>query len=394
MGLLDGLLDPGFKHAASVLIHLGVDRRSLDPLISSLVASIEVVTARTEAATGSLVIEDRRGSDGRWMAADGGQIERWAPIKITADFHTHQEEVFRGYVSKITPDYPNMAGEAKLTLELQDEGSALMREHGRKVWGADAPMTDLAILQSLVAPLGLRTSSDCAQGASSRSLSQDAPAIDFIRERARASGFELIFERGEVYFGPKRLEGQAQPPILVYAGRSTNCRSISMSDDALQPDAVQLEMAPKKEGAQPVVEVLRPDETLLGSTPVSAEGASLGTASMARLGKEGDETPEEARARAQAMINEASFRVRATGELDGSLYGHVLRVGRLVSVDGAGARYGGLYYVDKVAHSFSPEGYRQSFELMRNAVGETTAPIGPLSAAESAITGLFEGMGF
>lgn len=394
MPLLDQLLDPGFRHAASVLIELGVERRSLDALLASLVASVEVVNARTETATGSVTIEDRRGSDGRWLAADSGQIERWAPIAITADFHSHREEVFRGYVSRITPDHPNMAGEAKLTLEIQDEGAALTREHLRRVWGGDAPMTDLAILQSLVAPLGLRTAPDCAAGASSRSLSQDAPSIDFLRERARANGFELIFERGEVYFGPRRLEGRVQPSILVYAGRSTNCRSFSVSDDALQADAVQLEMAPPKEGAQPIVEVLTPDEPLLGALPVAAEGASLGTASMARMSKEGDETPTEARARAQALINEASFRVRATGELDGSLYGHVLRVGRLVSVDGAGVRYGGLYYVDKVAHSFTPEGYRQGFELMRNAVGETAVPTGPLSAAESAVSGLFEGMGF
>ncbi len=95
------------------------------------------------------------------------------------------------------------------------------------------------------------------------------------------------------------------------------------------------------------------------------------------------------RARAQALVNDNSFRIRASGELDGSLYGHALKVGRLVTVDGTGERYGGIYFVDKAVHSFLPEGYRQQFELIRNAVGETAGAGGALSAASSSIAGLF-----
>ena len=92
------------------------------------------------------------------------------------------------------------------------------------------------------------------------------------------------------------------------------------------------------------------------------------------------------------MANEAAFKLRATGELDGALYGHVLRPGFLVPVDGTGARYGGLYYTDKVTHSFTEAGYRQQFELMRNATGEDGGPAaalaGPLKQGLSALSGL------
>ena len=64
------------------------------------------------------------------------------------------------------------------------------------------------------------------------------------------------------------------------------------------------------------------------------------------------------------------MKVRAEGELDGSLYGHVLRVGEPVPLDGVGERYGGTYYVDSVSHRFSMEGYRQTFTLLRNAYGD------------------------
>jgi hypothetical protein len=217
----------------------------------------------------------------------------------------------------------------------------------------------------------------------------DASPIQFLRERALASGYELIFERGEVYFGPWRLEGDPQTTIMIYAGSATNCLNWQLSDSADHPDTVIFEIAPRDEGAEPVVEEVTPDQPVLGTTPASAEGAGLGTPAVRRLSREGDEPEEATRARAQAMVNEHAFRIRATGELDGTLYGHVLRVGRLVRVDGVGSRNGGLYYVDKVTHAFTPEGYRQRFELIRNGTGDSDAPSAPLNAALSAISSLF-----
>jgi hypothetical protein len=114
-----------------------------------------------------------------------------------------------------------------------------------------------------------------------------------------------------------------------------------------------------------------------------------------RLSREGDESPASARIRAQALADAAAFKLRASAEVDGALYGHVLRPGQLVGVDGTGSRYGGTYYVDKVTHRFTKEGYRQQLELMRNATGESAKPLAatsaPLSRAGSAIAGLFGG---
>lgn len=388
MGLLDALLDPAIRQPASCLIEVGEDFSDIG-LIADLVTEVEVTTSRVEATTGTIIIEDRRKEDGQWIAADSGLFTRWAPIRVSADFHSHVEEVFRGFIVQIKPSYPNSAGETKLELQLQDEGAALDREQMRRVWGEAAPMSDRDILAELIAPLGLSVESGSGEGQSSRSLAQDATPIVFLRERAKANGYDLIFSQGQVYFGPMRLEGDPQPPIMVYAGRSTNCLNLEITDDGQRPDGVRFDHAPREEGAEPLSEKLSPDLPALGRTPVAEEGASLGTPSVWRISREGDETEEELRARAQALVNEHSFRIRANGEIDGSLYGHVLRVGRTVALDGTGDRYGGLYFVDKVAHRFTPDGYSQQFELMRNATGETGGPLGPLSSAASAIASVF-----
>ena len=388
MPLLASILDPGFRQAASVVIEVGTDRRSIGDL-AALVAGIEIHTSRTEAATGTLTIDDRRRENGSWMAADSGLFTRSQRIVVSADFQTHVDEIFRGYVIELKPELPRNGGEAKLVIEMQDDGVALNREHMRRVWGDDGPMSDLEILTELVAPLDLEIHRDSDRGQSARSLAMDGTPIQFLRDRATANGFELVFSGGRVYFGPKRLEGEVQPTIMVYAGSATNCLAWAISDDAQKPDAVGFEVAPRDEGADPVVEIVTPNLPVLGATPAAEEGAGLGTPSIWRISREGDEPEEATRARAQAAANENSFKIRATGELDGTLYGHVLRVGALVRVDGTGERNGGLYYTDKVTHAFTADGYRQRFELIRNGTGDADGLGAPLSRAMSAIASLF-----
>lgn len=389
MSLFAALLDPGFRQAASLVVEVGTARRDIGEL-ADLVSSVEVMTGRTEAATGTLVIDDRRRESGEWMATDSGLFRRSEPIVLSADFQTHVEELFRGYMVELKPELPANGGEAKLVIEVQDDGVALNREHMRRVWGEDAPMPDLEILRELVAPLNLDIDPASGTGQSARALAMDGTPIQLLRARAVANGYELIFSEGCVYFGPMRLEGEAQETIMVYAGSATNCLSWALSDDAQKPDAVGFEIAPRDQGADPVVEIVTPDQPLLGTHAVAEEGAGLGTPSIWRISREGDEPEEATRARAQAAVNENSFKIRATGELDGTLYGHVLRAGRLVRVDGTGSRNGGLYYVDKVNHSFTPDGYRQKFELIRNATGDSDSlGAAPLSSALSAIASLF-----
>jgi hypothetical protein len=385
---LSSLLSPGFTEPASCLIEAGTALTDIGN-IAPLVALVDLQVSRDEAGSGSIVIEDRRGSDGLWVAADSGLFTRWAPIRVSAVFGTQQEVILSGYIMKLTPEYPGNPAESKLTLEVQDESAVLGREQMRRVWGEDAPMSDLDILTALVGDVDISPDPLCGRGQSSRQLSQEGTPIQFLRERAKANGYELIFAEGQVYFGPKRLDGEPQAPIMVYAGRDTNCQTFTLGDAAETPDEVRADLAPRDKGATPDIVTVAPDEPILGSIPAASEGAEIGAPSSWRVGREGDETPEEATARAQALVNEHAFKLRGSGALDGSLYGHVLKPGALVSVDGSGTRYGGLYYVDKVAHSFNAEGYTQTFEVMRNATGETGGSTGAISAATSALAGLF-----
>ncbi len=381
---------PGPSLNTALLWATGPAATDIGPALVAMVASIDVWTARAEAATATITFDDRRECDGNFMLADAGVFNRWLQVTIGVDFQTHVEEVFRGRVTELKPQLPQNGGEAKLVVELQNDGVALSRELMRRIWGEDAPMTDNAILTELLAPLGLSVAVGSGDGQSSHALSQGGPAITLLRDRARANGYEIILTRGEVWFGKMRLDASPQETMMAYAGAATNFLSLNVSDAAIQADQVGFEHAPRTEGADPMVDVVGPALRLLGRTAVTAEGTTLGTPSVTRVSHEGDETEAETRARAVAMANDGSMRIRAMAELDGTLCGQVLLPALPVRIEGVGTHNGGLYYVVKVTQAFTPDGYRQQFELIRSATGDADSRgPGPLSQAMSAIVSLF-----
>jgi hypothetical protein len=63
--------------------------------------------------------------------------------------------------------------------------------------------------------------------------------------------------------------------------------------------------------------------------------------------------------------------VSASGSLDVTRYGRVLKARSLVGVRGAGTAFDGLYYVKSVTHNIKRGEYKQSFTLGRNGLVST-----------------------
>ena len=122
-------------------------------------------------------------------------------------------------------------------------------------------------------------------------------------------------------------------------------------------------------GTDPDLIERSPDLELLGTTAASSENMGL-TPFVWTMPQVRGASRAEATARTQATANEQSLKIVAEGELDGALYQDVLLTAEPVSVDGSGPTYDGIYYVDAVTHTFSSDGYRQRFRLVRNATGQ------------------------
>lgn len=374
--LLDFLSGKHREPAECVITIDGAEIAHLYPFL----VEVRVECSRAQAWTGTLRFESRRDENGVWSVQDDPAIRPWKAIVIEAAFGTTVEEIVRGYIREVHADYPEDPGATTVTVEVQDDSLAMDREHVRKAWGNEVPTTDALILTEILSKYPLLPDPENGAGLDGLTVNQNATDIRFLRARAEANGYELILDRGMLYFGPMRLEADAQETILVYAGRDTHCFRFDVRADGHQPDAVGYDVAPET-GSEPVSQDVQPDLPSLGNEPADSAGSGLAPF-VWRLDRPGSVSAAELDAYARGRANELSMRVRAQGELDGSLYGHVLRVGLPVGVDGIGTTMQGIYYVDSVTHLFNVDGYRESFTLLRNAYGDN------LEAGTSVLAGV------
>lgn len=331
---------------------------------------VSVDASRAAATVATLVFSTVRDERGRWTVQDAGVFQPWKRIVIEACFGAHREEVMSGFVREVAASHPADMGEATVTVVAQDGTLALDREHLRCNWSReDQPLTDGQIVQRIAADHGL--SAQAEPGLTHTSLNCDQTAIQFLRDRAQANGFELWLRSGVLNFGPSQLGGAPQATIKVHAGRDTNCISFAARFDGHRPDQVRLQRAADR-GTTLQEETVKSQLPLLGRSALDSAAAGL-TPFVWMLAQPPGATAEAARALARARADENAWKIVAEGELDGALYEHVLLTHRTVGVDGVGSTHGGLYYVDRVRHVFNPSGYRQNFRLLRNAVGESAA---------------------
>jgi hypothetical protein len=77
--------------------------------------------------------------------------------------------------------------------------------------------------------------------------------------------------------------------------------------------------------------------------------------------------------RTAAVLTESGFFARCRGEADADRLGVILRVGDVVTIEGAGAIQSGNWLVWSVRHAFALDSWKMSFDLVRNAMGPAAA---------------------
>jgi len=331
---------------------------------------VSVETSRKSASVSTLTFASVRDKAGNWNIQDNAMLTPWKKIYIEADFGGDKQEIMRGFIRDIKMDYPDDMN-AKVNVTCQDESILLDRTHVRKTYSeADQPLKDDELIKELLKPHWTGDKVKASEGTTCGDLYLDDTIIKLIKRRAALNGYEFLVRGGKAYFGPPQLEGDPQPAILVYAGPASNCFNISVRHDGHSPDGVLYSGAAEDGGDEKINSGEYSSKAkLLGNKPANSEDSGLDPFRWHSRTPPGS-TPEEREVYAKARAEEASWKIVATGELDGSVYGHVLLTNETVEVDGIGNTYGGIWYVDEVKHQFSAEGYRQSFKLIRNATGK------------------------
>ncbi len=201
---------------------------------------------------------------------------------------------------------------------------------------------------------------------------QQGTDLCYIKTLADKVGYVFYVEPGPVpgasvaYWGPQIKVGVPQPALNAGMDAHTNVESIQFgfdSENKVMPILHYQEPASKVSILVPVPDVtpLSPPLGLIPPIPkrfpMIRETAKLSFIQAALIGL--------------AKAAQSADAVTATGSLDVTRYGRVLKARKLVGVRGVGAAFDGLYYVKSVTHKIKRGEYKQDFTLARNGLLST-----------------------
>jgi hypothetical protein len=201
---------------------------------------------------------------------------------------------------------------------------------------------------------------------------QQGTDLCYIKTLADKVGYVFYVEPGPApgtsvaYWGPQIKVGVPQPALNAGMDAHTNVESIQFgfdSENKVMPILHYQEPASKVSILVPVPDVtpLSPPLGLIPPIPkrfpMIRETAKLSFIQAALIGL--------------AKAAQSADAVTATGSLDVTRYGRVLKARKLVGVRGVGAAFDGLYYVKSVTHKIKRGEYKQDFTLARNGLLST-----------------------
>jgi phage protein D len=362
-----------------------IDSEEVSDLYRDLV-SLEVELDDELAAMFRLQIAIALQPDGTWSYLDDERFRVWQPVTITAGLESGTEELISGYITHVKPSFaPDIA---QCTLEIWGmDGSVLMdREEKLKDW-PNKKNSDIAA--EIFSQYGFTPETEDTAVIHDEAISttiQRETDIQFLRRLALRNGFECYVEGTKGYFRSPQLDAPPQPVWAFYFGDKTNLRQFSLEVNALTPAAVAMFQVDRATKEVLDVTTETSQQPALGETNATGlltAGMNPGVVIVDRVVTTGQ---PEMTALCQGLYDQGSWFITGEGEVAANDYGHVLRARQTVTIKGIGETYSGVYYVTHVTHSFTTDGYTQSFRVKRNGLLPTGAE--EFSASDGLLGGL------
>lgn len=311
---------------------------------------------------------------GDWSVVDQDLFSRLARIRLTVTVSSGPAEpLIDAYTIETSADFSNQPGQSVFTVVAMDPTVLMNLEEKVRPW---ADMADSDIATAIFGEYGFTAKVDQTRPSRQQvdsTIIQRGTDIRFLRQLARRNGYECYVEMNpstgtiEGHFHPPRLDQPSQGVLSANMGLATNVNSFNARYDMLRPTRAQVigldiesqddqpakveSMALAGLGKEPALNGDRPRRVLLSGTGLALTG--------------------ELQTYAQAVVDRSAWAITADGELNTVAYGGILRAKRPVNVRGAGKQFSGTYYVQRVTHTFSGDGYTQRFTLRRNALALT-----------------------
>ncbi len=306
-------------------------------------------------------------------------------VSVVVTVNAVPQVMVDGFITQVQHQPGSAPGTSKLVVKGEDVSWLLDKvEVSREQPMDDYPQV-MMILASYMAngivPMAMPPADMDPPSPTDRVPHQRATDLAHLTELARRHGYVTYAIPGPgpgtstMYWGPAVRVGVPQPAITIGQLPSTNVvGEITFAVDAHGPVAVEGRDTDRRMGRAMPIRTGPPMRVPLAAIPLAVARAAD---TRVRLSNESGSSTTGTIARAQAQVDAAADAVTASGKLDGSRYGGVLRPRGLVGLRGAGWAYDGLWYVRSVEHTWSRGSWTQDFSLARDGYGSTVPAVRP-----------------
>jgi hypothetical protein len=311
------------------------------------------------------------------MGAAAGAVPPFVRVVLVVVVNGAAEPLVDGMITHIEAQ-PGESGDARVTVRGKDLSALMDREEQPGEGFPATPSSERArkILAKYLAfgiiPVVIPALIEFPPLPTRYEPQQSGSDYAYLVHLASEAGYVFYLEAGsrpgtsKAYWGPEIRMGVPQPALTTGMDTLNTVDQLSFSFDRERkemPLVYVQEPFTHRTIAVPIPSVSPLDPPLALMPPLPPR--------MVLLDDTGSLSTGEALLRGIAYAAQTGDAVTASGQLDVTRYGHVLRSRRLVGVRGAGLAYDGLYYVTRVTHEIERGAYRQSFELARNGLVST-----------------------
>ena len=377
----------------SVSIQLGIGGTPAPDAFYDAIAQLEVEESSDQPGALLLRLPVIRTSAGDLQFVGDGTFEPQTNITLVVTAPGSPAQcIFDGYVLSWRLHLDRASTSSTLDVWAQDASWLMNVDDCVVEWSGqtDGQVANAIFGHHGFAPAAGNTSNDSPKHTpDGHTLFQRATDLQFLRGLARRGGKLCRIACTDTpgartgYFVTPAVDGQPVATISLVDPDSWTVDTLDFDWDVMRPTEVESSQVDLTQSSVTGTDVTA-DTSGLKTLDDRDYPTYLGESSTLVLTAPTD-VPELSQ-RTAAVLVESGFFARCAGEADADRIGTVLRVGDVVTIQGAGSIQSGNWLVWGVRHRFSPDSWKMSFTLVRNAMGPAGAG-GALASLTGALAG-------
>jgi len=341
-------------------VKLRIDGNALSADAMSDLVSVNVLEDVNAAGMFTFTLLSWDNKEMRVVWIDDDQFKEGNTVEIDMGYRDNMKTLFKGEMTGLEPEFPK-GQSPTLTVRGYDRRHRLMARRKTRTF---LKMKDSEIASQIAADWSLTPETEDSRVTHDYVLQHNQTDFEFLHERARRIGYEVVVADRVLNFHSRKSDGSAvltltrEVELLEFSARLTTMKQL---------EEVHVQGWSAKDKREVVAKSGIGDERQMGG---SASGPAATQRAFSGSGGTAVATPVLSQAEADQLAR-GWFGEMALSYVEGqgTCIGEPgLRAGTLVQIEGLGRRFSGSYYVTSAEHSYRPKvGYRTAFSVRRNA---------------------------